>query len=254
MSMLPTKSLLRTTLPVCLLHDCYCSDHHFLLTNPTTLLFKAKPPQSIKHNRPLLSSKKDEQKPLVRRDSSFMKSVMDELSLASQSSVSSSASLSLSEKSDSSSYSLKRPSPVASDNDSRPNREDYIRPRVESNHYHNNPPERLTLPQTNAAKLKSKEPNVISQVRTVRTVSRFFLSSSMATQKKEVATPAEKKSVIVNEKKDMSTAAKKVVPIDEMLASQKVNQADKVLLGIKSKFSFQVSFTLQYLWSKTYDH
>ncbi|CAM0140562.1 unnamed protein product [Umbelopsis sp. WA50703] len=203
--------------------------------------FATKPPQSIKHNRPLLSSKKDEQKPLVRRDSSFMKSVMDELSLASQSSVSSSASLSLSEKSDSSSSSLKRPSPVASDNDSRPNREDYIRPRVESNHYHNNPPERLTLPQTNAAKLKSKEPNVTSQVRTVRTVSRFFLSSSMATQKKEVATPAEKKSVIVNEKKDMSTAAKKVVPIDEMLASQKVNQADKVLLGIKSKFSFQTT-------------
>ncbi|KAG2172212.1 hypothetical protein INT43_004753 [Umbelopsis isabellina] len=224
------------------------SSHHLNTANQKSIAnyFASKPPGNIKHNRSLLSSKQDAQKPLVRRDSSFMRSVMDELSLSSQSSASSLASLPVSQKSNESSCSLKRPSPVASQTDDRINREDCIRPRVDSNGCGNDPPERLTLPHSNSAKLKSKEPIVISQVRSVRTVSRFFLSSSKTTTNQQVAISTENKPVSLNEKKDVATAAKENIPIDQMLASQKsIRPADKVLQGIKSKFSFQATTTHQ---------
>lgn len=171
-----------------------------------------------------------------------MRSVMDELSLSSQSSASSLASLPVSQKSNESSSSLKRPSPVASEQDDRIDREDFIRPRVDPIDGGSDPPERLTLPHSNSAKLKSKEPIVISQVRSVRTVSRFFLSSSKTTAKQQEAVSTINKPISGNEKKDVATAAKENIPIDQMLASQKsIQPADKVLQGIKSKFSFQVS-------------
>jgi len=199
----------------------------FTLANQKSIAtYFAKPSVQSQPRGAIISSKSESQTPLIRRDSSFMRSVMDELSISSQlsdktstSSVSDLSKLTTSHGAIRSSTPLKRPSCSALNSHYDSNRDENIRQRTTLNDtFGSRPVERLTLPhsvQKNRALLSS------SQVRTVRTVSRFFLSSHQRPEKKEQVT------------------AKENVPVDTLLTAKKERQAEKVLHGIQTKLTVE---------------
>lgn len=191
----------------------------------------AKPSQTSQSVANRVPSQQDREKPLVRRDSSFMRSVMDELSLSSQSSEASSSSvqsassnLTVSSKLTGlnsairSSTPLKRPSNALGNNNDI-NRDENRRQRTAlSDTFGHKPVERLTLPHSGHPKQKNQALSASSQVRTIRTVSRFFLSPKPSPNEEQ-------------------PPAQENVSINRLLTAQKDLQADKVLQGVKSKFA-----------------
>ena len=156
-----------------------------------------------------------------------MRSELDELSISSQASDVPSVNLStVSQSLIRTSTPLKR-SPSNSE-DKNASRNDCIRQRTALCDASNNniTTGRLTL-RHSAPPAKGKAPESLasSQIRAVRTVSRFFLSSKAQMPEKQDASPV---------------VAKENTSMDGMLMAQKGHQAEKVLQGIKSKFSYEV--------------
>jgi hypothetical protein len=194
----------------------------------------AKPSKTSQSVANRVPSQQDSEKPLVRRDSSFMRSVMDELSLSSQSSEGSSSSvqiassnvtvsskLTASNSAIRSSTPLKRPSNALGNNNDI-NRDENRRQRTTlSDTFGHKPLERLTLPHSGYSKQKNQALSASSQVRTIRTVSRFFLSPKPSPNEEQ-------------------PPAQENVSINSFLTAQNGLQADKVLQGVKSKFAVEL--------------
>jgi hypothetical protein len=152
-----------------------------------------------------------------------MGSVMHDLSISSQSSDYSLPHMDSSNGVVRSSTPLKRPSSDALGTLSDHNRVDVLRVRTSQNAFSDKPINRLTLPHTSPSVAEQKvcaQP-VSSQVRTIRTVSRFFLSQGSVKKKDEAPPPP---------------SAKENTTIDSLLLAQKDRQTDKVLQGMKAKF------------------
>lgn len=166
--------------------------------------------------------KSNSQQPLVRRDSSFMGSVMLDLSISSQSSDTSTPAISTTNDAVRSSTPLKRPSSDALGDHRDHGRLDASRARTSINTFGDKRVDRLTLPHTgpSIAQQKATVHSMSSQTRTIRTVSRFFLSSAPVKKKDETPPPATQENA----------------SIDRLLLAQKDRNTDKVLQGIKVKF------------------
>lgn len=176
--------------------------------------------------------KSNSQQPLVRRDSSFMGSVMLDLSISSQSSDSSIPAISATHDAVRSSTPLKRPSTDALGDHSDHGRVDALRARTSINTFGDKRVDRLTLPHTgpSVAQQKGTVQSISSQTRTIRTVSRFFLSSVPA------------------KKKDETPATQENASIDRLLLAQKDRHTDKVLQGIKAKLRMDKPVRQKAIW------
>ena len=182
--------------------------------------------------------KSNSQQPLVRRDSSFMGSVMLDLSISSQSSDSSTPAMSATHDAVRSSTPLKRPSSDALGDHSNHGRVDALRARTSINTFGDKRVDRLTLPHTgpSVAQQKGTVQSISSQTRTIRTVSRFFLSSVPAKKKDE--TPP---------------ATQENASIDRLLLAQKDRHTDKVLQGIKAKLGMDKPVREKAVWVYVFD-
>jgi hypothetical protein len=198
-----------------------------MVTKKTRLLIHialAKPSKASQTQSQISSAglaKSNSQQQLVRRDSSFMGSVLHDLSISSQSSDSSTSAMSTLHDPVRSSTPLKRPSSDALDEHNDHGRVDVLRARTSTNTFGDKRVDRLTLPHTGPSIVQQRGAvqSISTQARTIRTVSRFFLSS-----------------VPVKKKNETPLATQENASIDRLLLAQKDRLNDKVLQGIKAKF------------------